>query len=362
MSKWVVGLASLAVCGLVPSAGAQESVSASLARIGVKDAPKPIQTIRTEAHVTVSDGLEFDVVTVFHDHQRAVFHRIYSDRTATLGVDGKYYWSFDGEKEEEAPALFESIVMGHQFHAQILFFDELNGPVGASTRVQCAGTPCDSYGGALHRTLRVDARNGRPLELTLARDDASDIEIVFDGWRDVDGITLPFRLVLDDGERVFEYVFGSVTFNEGSVASLRAPMELLTDEQKLLRLHRIAMDAHLFGDAGMFEGLFADGVVASEGEIYRTKGDDVEAMLKRILSNRNYTRYDDLIRPIVRTSEDGSLGWVVVQVSANGVRLDEEGEPSGPLKFISAWISLFEKTADVWKQIGNVSNFKPGRE
>ena len=39
---------------------------------------------RTEARVTVSDGLEYDVVTVFQDHQRAIIRFTYPDRQNTL--------------------------------------------------------------------------------------------------------------------------------------------------------------------------------------------------------------------------------------------------------------------------------------
>jgi hypothetical protein len=62
---------------------------------------------------------------------------------------------------------------------------------------------------------------------------------------------------------------------------------------------------------------------------------------------------------VVKVSDDGSLGWVVVQVEAKG----EQTEPDGtvvPLEFVSSWISLYEKRSGRWVRIGNVSNFKPG--
>ena len=352
---------ALCCCLMAPEVAADDF--AYLSVIGTAEKRGSIGTVRTEAHVTVSDGLEYDVVTVFHDRQRAIFHRTYADRTTTLGVDGKYLWSFDGEKEEEGPPFYEGFIMGHQFPAQLLFFDELNGPLQAPVEIKCGDTRCLSYSGITGLSLRVNATSLRPVGFLLVRDDGPDIEFSFDRWRDIDGVSLPFLVKIDDGERMFDYEYTSVTFNEGSMDELRAPMAVLTDEQKLMRLHRVAMDAHLLGNADLMKGSFgAEGVVVYEGEIYPTEAAGSEAMMARILSNRNYTRYDDLVRPVVKVSDDGSLGWVVVQVEAEGERFDENGGVSGPLEFKSAWISLFEKVDDEWKQIGNVSNFKPGRK
>ena len=42
------------------------------------------------------------------------------------------------------------------------------------------------------------------------------------------------------------YRYSRIRLNEGSLDGFRAPEDVLTEEQKLLRLHRIAMDGHLF--------------------------------------------------------------------------------------------------------------------
>lgn len=326
---------------------------------GKRDA---IETVRSSAHVIVSDGLEYDVETLFHDRQRAIFHRAYSDRTVTLGVDGKYIWSFDGEREAEVDPFLADVVLGHQFHAQLLFFDELHGPLGEPVEVDCDATRCLSLPGTDRRSLLLERANLRPHGMRYARDHAADTAIAFDDWREVDGIELPFLIRIDDGERVFEYQFSSVSLEGGSMSEFRAPFSVLTDEQKLIRLHRTVMDAHLFEDAGLLEGHFGPrSVVVSDGEIHDSGGKETEALLRRIFTSRDYTRYDDLVRPIVRISEDGTLGWVIVQVGAEGARYDASGNAQGRLAFTSAWISLFEKIDDEWKVVGNVSNFKPGR-
>ncbi len=101
MSRYLACLVSVVLCGIAIAAGSEEAVPSYLSSIGASEKRVAIETIRAEAHVTVSDGLEYDVVTVFHDHQRGIFYRRYADTEIALGVEGKYYWSFDGEKEVE---------------------------------------------------------------------------------------------------------------------------------------------------------------------------------------------------------------------------------------------------------------------
>ena len=99
--------------------------------------------------------------------------------------------------------------------------------------------------------------------------------------------------------------------------------------------------------------------IVSAGEVYTMPGKEASESLDGSMGFRNHDVYDDLIRPVVRIADDGSLAWVIVQVKAHGVRLDEEGNETEPLDFVSAWIELYEKVEAEWKMMGNVSNFLP---
>jgi hypothetical protein len=65
-----------------------------------------------------------------------------------------------------------------------------------------------------------------------------------------------------------------------------------------------------------------------------------------------------MIPPVVRVSNDNSLGWVIAQVRAAGVQTTKDGA-SRPLSFESAWIELYERRDGKWLRVGNVSNFTP---
>lgn len=324
-----------------------------------------IQSISSKADVTVSDGLNYKTFTVYHDPQRAVFKRIYEDRTITQGVDGKYIWSFEGTAEKEVPEFIENIVLGHQFHAQILFYDKLHPDLREPVADKFNDQECivlvenkEDSGNKFYYS-----QTGYPLGIEVFRKDEANIIFKYDDWRDVSGIELPFLVTIDDGSRQFQYTFRDIKFDDNSTAEFRAPEEVLTDEQKILRMHRTIMDGHFFGlTDDMKSQQFETMDMLSDGEIYTVKGNQPEAMIDRIMAARDYTVYDDLIRPKIEFSDDSTLAWLIAHVYAKGVRYDENKNETGELEFTCSWIELYKKIENQWKMMGNVSTFKPGRK
>ena len=336
-----------------------------LESIGAAGRPPGIHTVSAQADVTVSDGLTYSVTTLFHDRQRAVFRRVYPDRTVTQGVEGRYVWSFDGQKQTEAQPFVEGFVLGHQLHAQILFFDRLHPGAGPAEQATFAGQSC-----LVVESTVTDGSwrlfyepSGMPLGLERSRTGEAPIVFAFEDWQPVEGILLPFSIAIDDGQRQFDYTFSSVRLNDGTLDELRAPENLLTDEQKLLRLHRITMDDHLFGRTQQMRRSQGDSMaIVSDGEVYTVSSDEAGAMLERIMASRDYVVEDDLIKPLVSISEDGTLSWLIAQVAAKGIRFDENRQPTGPLEFVSSWVELYEKIEGEWRRKGIASTFRPGRK
>ena len=353
--------ALLAGFSTVVPAQAQEATLPWLTGTPAETARAGFHTVRAHADVVVSDGLTYSTSVVYHDPQRAVFHRVYEDRTVVEGVEGLYFWRYDGEKEVEGTAFFQDFVLGHQMHAQILFFDRLFPEHTGPQPGEFDGQSCMRMTvgeGDSEKNFYYDP-DGRPLGLVSKYGPEMTVTLKYDDWQQVGEIMLPFYIWIDDGDRQFEYRYTEIVFNDGSIYDYKAPVEVLTEEQKLLRLHRLAMDGHLWGDVGYFDDVFADSVYfVSSGDIYRNTGEDAQGTLGRILTRNHYTVYDDLIRPIVRVSDDGTKGWVIVQVGAEGIRHDESGEPVGPIEFVCAWIELYEKHDGRWLKAGNVSNFR----
>jgi len=131
------------------------------------------------------------------------------------------------------------------------------------------------------------------------------------------------------------------------------------EERELLRLHQTVLDAHLASD---IELLLRDEedyyVIASDGAISRPTREQRRAGLGPYLQATRFLVYRDLVPPVVEVSADGSLGWVIVQIEAQGEQRTASGAVER-LEFVSAWIELYRKQNGRWLRVGNVSNFKP---
>jgi hypothetical protein len=130
------------------------------------------------------------------------------------------------------------------------------------------------------------------------------------------------------------------------------------DVARLLALHEKVMRAHRESDVELLlEDEAADYVVAGRGEITRPTLDARRERLGAYLGATTFEFYRDLADPVARVSADGTLGWVVVQVGAKGLRTTPDGRRE-PLEFVSAWIEMYEKRDGRWLRVGNVSNFR----
>lgn len=142
-----------------------------------------------------------------------------------------------------------------------------------------------------------------------------------------------------------------------TVTSTEATSEL-TDSERLLQLHRDAMQAHLDQDVeAILEDETEDYVVVSRGQVSTPTKEQRRDRLGPYLAATKFTVYRDEIEPIVTVSEDGTLGWIIVRVYARGAQTTSSGE-SRPIEFTSAWIELYEKRNGNWVRVGNVSNFE----
>lgn len=131
------------------------------------------------------------------------------------------------------------------------------------------------------------------------------------------------------------------------------------DVEMLRALHEKTMRAHKESDAAMLVAdQAADMIIVNRGALTRPSLEERRASFGSYLDRTVFSEYRDLVEPIVKVSNDGSLGWVIVQVGARGVQTAEDGTKK-PMEFVSAWVELYEKRDGRWYGVGNVSNFRP---
>ncbi len=123
------------------------------------------------------------------------------------------------------------------------------------------------------------------------------------------------------------------------------------DEAVLLELHDLALKAHfednietlLAAQAESFV-LNGSGRCATPTRKYRRK------FLARLLASSRFTAYRDRFAPVVRTSGDGSLGWVATHIDAWGTVMTPSGKRNVELGI--AWIELYERRKGIWTSVG----------
>lgn len=131
----------------------------------------------------------------------------------------------------------------------------------------------------------------------------------------------------------------------------------ISDREQLLALHEQGLRAHRERDVAMlFANSSDDFVVVSRGGVFTTTRAKSTENMRAYIESTKFSVYRDTIDPIVKISQDGTLGWVICRIEAKGVQTTAKGEE--PIEFVSAWISLYEKRGGKWVAIGNVSNFK----
>lgn len=145
-------------------------------------------------------------------------------------------------------------------------------------------------------------------------------------------------------------------------AGAAAEGQTSAEAKELLRLHREVIAGHLARDPAAVLAAEAESVVSvNRGEVRFVARAERERQFGSYLKDARFTRYRDLIEPIVRVSRDGTLGWVIVQVGIAGTRTGEDGKPV-PLDSTWAWIELYEKRDGRWRRVGEVSSLKPPGE
>ncbi|MCI0452658.1 MAG: hypothetical protein L0Z51_09775 [Candidatus Latescibacteria bacterium] len=135
-----------------------------------------------------------------------------------------------------------------------------------------------------------------------------------------------------------------------------APVDLAADRAALLTMHEQVLASHRTDDVDAWLALEADSlVIGNRGELFYGTKAEAEGR-RRYLAATEFSVYRDLQPPIVKVSDDGSLGWVIAQVEIVGRYLEPD---TASIHDVWTWIELYERRPEGWRAIGNVSTVKP---
>ena len=158
--------------------------------------------LTAHASVTVSDGTTYTVMTFYQDQQKALFSREYPDRLVIQEIAGADTWQSDGVSKQAAGPQVASFVLGHQFHAQMLWPEQFYSVVDDTPEL------IDQFGNTVSR--QMDTEHQRLQKTITQIKDGPRIEFTYEDWRKVGAWQLPFVILIDDGDRQFRYAFEKV--------------------------------------------------------------------------------------------------------------------------------------------------------
>jgi hypothetical protein len=368
---------SPAVCASVPPAVAPDLdpiFSASLSALGGPAELKSLQSVHGVADCAGPRG-RYTTETLSRRENKAGLKQTFSDKTrepVSAFVNGDIAWeiSRSGQAAPASPML-RSIVRGHQYQMMPVMFESMFHDFALDGVEEFEG----------RRSVKVRAKNDLGFRTDLyfdaesklfsgtrmhVPDGSETITTEFSEWTLVGGIKFPSVVTSTDKRGEYVCRFESITLNQVDPALFEVPPTVrapAADEDtwraELLALHEDALQAHRQSDVALL--LAADSeefVLANRGVVSRPSLDQRRERFSAYLGATRFSHYVDTVAPVVAVSRDGSLGWVIAQVSGRGTQTSSDGKES-PVEFEAAWIELYRRDPSGWKRVGNVSNFKP---
>ena len=313
--------------------------------------------IKAAADVTVSDGSSFQIETSFQSRDVSAIRHI-RDPQQLIVVEGPHSWTQLGDTATIGTDFHKLFALGHQFHAFLLWFEELISSVPRREDIHFNGESRQAvggdypYGGKVYLIQGADTK--RPMGLLFEFPEDTVISVKFDDWRDVGDVLLPFNLQIDDGQRVFDYHYSDISITPKSpLWFFNAIPSPRIDVVQVYRLHRKILAAHCLGDADMIANLSAPEIIsASQGKLEQTKNEAIQKRFTALFQSLDYTEYHDLVTPVIELAEDATLGWIGVNVEAQGTVIETGASFSSQW----AWIMMVRKIDGVWLHAGNASN------
>ncbi len=316
------------------------------------------RAILASADVSVSDGSTFKVETFFHSEKAAAIRHIRDDEQL-IAVEGPLSWIRSGNSVGLGTDFHKLFALGHQFHAFLLHFEDVASNTRRAEAIDFLGdvrsgvTGDYPYGGVV--SLIEGDDDTRPAGLLFEFPETPPISVVFADWRGIDSSAIPYRVQIDDSERVFDYRYLSVELAPKSPLWFFEEVEApAIDPVQVYRLHRKFLAAHCLGDADLMAALTAPEIVtANRGRLQQIQNKIMRERFTDVFQRLDYAEYHDIATPIIDLSKASDIGWVAANVRAIGT----ENKSGAAFDDQWAWVMMVRKIDDVWVHAGNASSY-----
>src|SRR3954468_6054817 len=138
-------------------------------------------------------------------------------------------------------------------------------------------------------------------------------------------------------------------------ASADPSADLEKEKAELLRIHKSDREAHFTTDVDrLLENSPEEFISVGRGKINRSSKEDARKMFTGYFRDAKYYEWDDVEEPIIRISNDASIGWMITRTRVRRVQKKADGAEQEE-KFVYAGIMTYEKRDGRWVRVANVS-------
>ena len=121
------------------------------------------------------------------------------------------------------------------------------------------------------------------------------------------------------------------------------------ERDKILQLHKSQRDNHFNKDSISFANNLSENFISvNKGKITHPRRKEMISRYHHYFSSVEFVKWDDVVDPIIRFSEDGKLAYSIVDKIVKVTYEDEDGNLIDSETHY-AWTAIYKKYGDEWK-------------
>jgi len=187
------------------------------------------------------------------------------------------------------------------------------------------------------------------------------IRTVFNEWKQIGGLKLPSKVTATDKQGDFVLNFREIVLNKTDEKIFAVPPKV-TAMNELLELQKQARAAHFTRNGNLLVSTFADDFTSiAGGKISKPKREASLDRLQNYFNNSTFIEWDDITPPVIKVSDDATMGYVLVHKKVRLPAKNENGTETEETE-IFAWIEMYRKIKGEWKLTAVVSTNTPEKD
>jgi len=366
-----VAVFMLSAAGVFAQTSATEIIDNSLQAIGGK---KEIAKVRRLQAFAVCTGPNGNYTTEIYSARngRLIFKQV---RAAAGGssyvgqTNGQMFWTHDETRNDftlaDGRAAFAWRSHDFQFLAMEIaerFRDfALAGEETFGGKAALKLNATDEIGNPASVFFDQETRLLRGFVIQNPFDKSETIRTVFDEWRSVGRLKLPSKVTATDKKGDFVLNFREIVLNKTNEKIFAVPVQVVAMNE-LLERQKQQRAAHFNRDARIIFAEFADEFVSvGGGKVRKPSGDEGFKRLQNYFNNSTFIEWDDITPPIIKVSDDATLGYVIVHKRVRLLAKNADGKEEEETE-IFAWIATYRKIKGDWKLTAVASTNTPEKD